>query len=93
MAVAYATIPRHSKIRRKLIKKTMYRNPFYRIRWCEGYPLTKPRVVSMNEMIDSDEWDFPDRFLSNLEGLCVSEMLKFEDFSGVLIFERIDLDL
>ena len=47
----------------------------------------------MNEMIDSEEWNFPDRFLSNLEGVGVSEMLKFEDFSGVLIFERIDLDL
>ena len=47
----------------------------------------------MNEMIDSDEWDFPDRFLSKLEKLHVSEILKYEDFSGVLIFERIDLDL
>mgnify|MGYP003129772421 CR=1 FL=1 len=60
------------------------------VSWGEGYLEPEPRKVSLQELIESDDWELDDDFIGQLKATEVSDQkIRYEDPSGEVFFQRI----
>jgi hypothetical protein len=69
----------------------------FRVRWGKGYPETEPRIVTMKEIEESNDWNLDDGFISNLKTVRIQDEfdydLKWVDPSGEVFFKGIGSDM
>lgn len=59
------------------------------VSWGEGYLEPEPRKVSLQELIESPDWELDDDFIGQLKATEMSQKIRYEDPSGEVFFERI----
>ena len=60
------------------------------VSWGEGYLEPEPRKVSLQELIESPDWELDDDFIGQLKATEVSDQkIRYEDPSGEVFFQRI----
>ena len=63
----------------------------FRVRWGKGYPETKPRIVTMKQIEESEDWNFDEPFISALKTVRIQNEfdydLKWVDPSGEVFFK------
>ena len=63
----------------------------FRERWGKGYPETKPRIVTMKQIEESDDWNLDEPFISALKTVRIQNEfdydLKWVDPSGEVFFK------
>ena len=63
----------------------------FRVRWGKGYPETAPRIVTMKELEESDDWNLAEPFISALKTVRIQNEfdydLKWVDPSGEVFFK------
>jgi hypothetical protein len=59
------------------------------VSWGEGYLEPEPRKVSLQELIESPDWELDDDFIGQLKATEMSQKIRYEDLSGEVFFERI----
>ena len=68
----------------------------FRVRWGKGYAETEPRIVTMKEIEESNDWNLDDGFISNLKTVRIQDEfdydLKWVDPSGEVFFKGISED-
>lgn len=58
------------------------------VQWLEGYGNAQPRVVSLSQMLDSDEWGLDIEFLYMLHEMAAGQIHDYHDPSGVIRFQK-----
>ena len=65
----------------------------FRVRWGKGYPETEPRIVTMEQLERSDDWNLDEPFISALKTVRIQNEfdydLKWVDHSGEVFFKGI----
>ena len=65
----------------------------FRVRWGKGYPETEPRIVTMEQLERSDDWNLDAPFISALKTVRIQNEfdydLKWVDHSGEVFFKGI----
>ena len=65
----------------------------FKVRWGKGYPETEPRIVTMKELEESDDWNLDEPFISALKTVRIQNEfdydLKWVDHSGEVFFKGI----
>ena len=65
----------------------------FRVRWGKGYPETEPRIVTMEQLEKSDDWNLDAPFISALKTVRIQNEfdydLKWVDPSGEVFFKGI----
>ena len=68
-------------------------NRVFRVRWGKGYPETEPRIVTMEQLERSDDWNLDEPFISALKTVRIQNEfdydLKWVDPSGEVFFKGI----
>ena len=59
------------------------------VSWGEGYQPKKPEVWTLQEIIESPDYDLEDEFMTKLDQLQVGKTANYHDLSGHVSFERI----
>jgi len=63
----------------------------FRVRWGKGYPETEPRIVTMEQLERSDDWNLDAPFISALKTVRIQNEfdydLKWVDHSGEVFFK------
>ena len=60
------------------------------VSWGEGYLEPEARKVSLQELIESDDWDLDDDFIGQLKATEMSDQkIRYVDPSGEVFFQRI----
>ena len=63
----------------------------FKVRWGKGYPETEPRIVTMKELEESDDWNLDEPFISALKTVRIQNEfdydLKWVDPSGEVFFK------
>ena len=66
-------------------------NRVFRVRWGKGYPETEPRIVTMEQIEKSDDWNLDAPFISALKTVRIQNEfdydLKWVDPSGEVFFK------
>ena len=69
----------------------------FRVRWGKGYPETKPRIVTMKQIEESEDWNLDEPFISALKTVRIQNEfdydLKWVDPSGHVFFKGISEDI
>ena len=69
----------------------------FKVRWGKGYTETEPRIVTMKELEESDDWNLDEPFISALKTVRIQNEfdydLKWVDPSGHVFFKGISEDI